>query len=129
MAFPLRSLCLTTCLAASFGTLAQQDSSAELRAQAKAIRDAAEATYRQTSYHCYDKFLVNACLEDAKLVHINQVKEARRLEARANRIDRGKRIKAMEARLRKVENRPEAATVTPVASPTTPAPRPADTEQ
>jgi hypothetical protein len=110
MSFPLRALCLAACLALPAGAIAQEENSAELRDRAQAIRDAADARYTHTTYHCYDKFLVNACLDAARLELIERIREARLLEARANRIDRGKRIEAMEARLRKIENRPAPAT-------------------
>ncbi len=120
MSFLLRALCLAASLAATCNAFAQEETSSALRERATAIREATEATYLKTTYACYDKFFVNACLDDARLERIAQVKEARLLEARANRIDRGARIKAMEARLHKVENRPDAATVTPVAPPAPP---------
>jgi len=116
MPHPLRTLCLVASLCAATGAYAQEESSAQLREQASTIREAADKQYKQVTYDCYDKFFVNACLDDARVELITQVKEARLLEARANRIDRGKRIKAMEARLRKVESRPENA-----AAPETPA--------
>ena len=125
MSFPLRTLCLVASLCAATGAFAQEESSVQLRERASAIRDAANAQYKQVTYDCYDKFFVNACLDDARVELITQVKEARLLEARANRIDRGERIKAMEARLRKVENRPESspADATTANDGATPAPR------
>jgi len=117
MPYPLRTLCLVTSLCAAASAFAQEENSAQLRERASAIREAADTQYKQVTYACYDKFFVNACLDDARVALIDQVKEARLLEARANRIDRGARIKAMEARLRKVEGRPEQApTVSPAAT-------------
>ncbi|WP_227816098.1 hypothetical protein [Nitrogeniibacter aestuarii] len=98
-----RALCLALMLAASGHAMAEEPSSGELRAQAKAIRDDAERAFKVTTYHCYDKFLVNACLDEAKLDRLKQVKVARALEAKASTMDRRKRVKAMEARLRKTE--------------------------
>lgn len=106
MPYPLRTLCLVASLCATASAFAQEESSTQLRERASAIREAADAQYKRVTYACYDKFFVNACLDGARVELIDQVKEARLLEARANRIDRGERIKAMEARLRKVENRP-----------------------
>jgi len=110
MPYPLRTLCLVASLCAAASAFAQEENSAQLRERASAIREAADTQYKQVTYACYDKFFVNACLDDARVALIDQVKEARLLEARANRIDRGARIKAMEARLRKVENRPAEPT-------------------
>jgi len=101
-----RALCLALTLAAAGPALANEPTSDELRARAKDIRGAAEQDFKVTTYHCYDRFLVNACLDDAKLARLEQVKEARVLEAKANKMDRSKRVKAMEARLRKIESAP-----------------------
>ena len=37
----------------------------ELQAQAKALRDEAEATYQATEPACYERFLVNRCIAEA----------------------------------------------------------------
>jgi len=108
MSLTARALSLAL-LFATGHVLADEANSDSLRAQAKTIRDVAERDYTLTTYHCYDKFLVNACLDDAKLARLEQVKEARALEAQANRMDRSKRVKAMEARLRKVEGEAQPA--------------------
>ena len=101
---PLRpSHCLifvATLLAAS-PALAQEEDRGALRARAEALRAAAEQRFTATSATCYDKFFVNACLDDARQARTAAVMEARKLEARANRIARAKRIQAMEERLRK----------------------------
>lgn len=95
----LRALCLALCAFAPATALAEEESSAQLRERARDIRDTAEARFLTTTYHCYDKFFVNACLDEAKTERIEQVKIARALEAKANRMDRAERVKAMEARL------------------------------
>lgn len=108
-----RALCLALMFAATAPVLADEPGSDELRAQAKTLRDTAEHDFKVTTYHCYDKFLVNACLDEAKVVRLEQVKQARALEAKANTIDRRKRVNAMEARLRKIESAPDTQTPTP----------------
>lgn len=109
MPHTLRALGLALMLATAGPALADEPTSDELRSQAKDIRGTAEQTYLVTTYHCYDKFLVNACLDDAKIARIEQIKEARALEAKANTMDRRLRVKAMEARLRKVDPASAAA--------------------
>jgi len=105
----VRPLCLVLTLVAAGHAMAEDASSSELRAQAKSIRNSAEHEFKITSYHCYDKFLVNACLDGAKVARLEKVKEARALEAHANKLDRSKRVKAMEARLRQTESSPANA--------------------
>jgi len=103
MSLNTRALSLTLLLVSAFPAAAEEASSSALREQAKAIRNRAENAFKVTSYHCYDKFLVNACLDEAKLTRLEQVKDARALEAQANKMDRNKRVRAMEARLRKID--------------------------
>ncbi len=97
-----RLMILATLLAAPL-LHAQQDEidSRALRERAQALRAAAEQAFITTSAACYDKFFVNACLDNARQTRTEAVVEARKLEAKANRIARAKRIKAMEERLRK----------------------------
>ncbi|KAA3653919.1 MAG: hypothetical protein DWQ11_06580 [Proteobacteria bacterium] len=111
------------CLMAVAGAAAAQDadgteSSAQLRDRAKTLRKAAEADFASREAGCYDRFRVNACLDDAREDRTAQMQAARKLEARANRIDRGARIKAMEARLRDAEER----RANPVSVPLVPLP-------
>ncbi|MCB1938046.1 MAG: hypothetical protein KDE64_02460 [Rhodocyclaceae bacterium] len=100
-----RALLFVASLLAAGAVHAQAEDSRALRREASALRDNAGATFARTRAACYDRFFVNACLDDARLEHTAQIKAARLLEARANRIDRGERIRAMEARLRKAEAR------------------------
>ncbi|MBT0960002.1 hypothetical protein [Denitromonas iodatirespirans] len=111
---PLRpSVLLFACLMSLAGGVLALDAEAvddgegsdSLRAQATAIRKAAEREFKHTEAACYDRFRVNACLDDAREARTVQLQAARKLEARANRIDRGERIKAMEARLKEAEER------------------------
>ena len=93
-------LALATLLAAS-AAFAQEEDSRALRERADALRAAAEQRFTATSATCYDKFFVNACLDDARQARTAAILEARKLEGHANRIARAKRIEAMEERLRK----------------------------
>ncbi|MCB1961081.1 MAG: hypothetical protein KDE68_11270 [Rhodocyclaceae bacterium] len=103
--FRFRALLLSLGLCAAGAALAQSEDSHALRLQASQLRDSATEAFERTTAACYDRFFVNACLDDARLTRTAQIKEARLLEGRANRIDRGARIRAMEARLRKAEAR------------------------
>jgi hypothetical protein len=120
MTRPLRlSALLFTCLLSATGAgvvhaADDTDSSENLRAQARSIRKAAEADFAQRESGCYDRFRVNACLDDAREDRTAQMQTARKLEARANRIDRGERIKAMEARLKDAEERRAKPTPVPL---------------
>lgn len=107
--------CLLTAVGAGVAHAADDtDSSENLRAQAKSIRKAAEAGFAQRESGCYDRFQVNACLDAAREDRTAQMQTARKLEARANRIDRGERIKAMEARLKEAEVRRAKPTPVPL---------------
>ena len=109
-------LILAGLLAAPAAALAQEavESSASLRERAKAMRGAATEGFARTEAACYDRFFVNACLDEAREARTVQMQAARKLEARANRIDRGERIKAMEARLRLADERRSAAQPDPI---------------
>ncbi len=120
---PRLSLMLFVCLMSAAGAGFAQavegvDSSETLRDQAKQMRKAAEADFSRREAGCYERFLVNSCLDDAREDRTTLMQEVRKLEARANRIDRGERIKAMEARLRDAE----ARRANPVSVPLLPLP-------
>ena len=67
---------------------------AELEAQGKALRDEAEATFKATEAGCYDKFLVNRCIDQAKRQRLDTIQRARALEAEARQIDLAQRQRA-----------------------------------
>ena len=113
------SLMLFVCLMSAAGVGSAQaveevESSESLRERAKVMRKAAEEDFSQREAGCYDRFRVNACLDDAREERTTQMQAARKLQARANRIDRGERIKAMEARLREAEERRAKPTPVPL---------------
>lgn len=64
------------------------DQAAALKAESKAVRSAADEVLEAKNVACYKKFLVNACLSDARKEHVLAVKEARRLETEAKLLDR-----------------------------------------
>lgn len=59
----------------------------DLRAQAKTLREEAEATYQATEPGCYAKFLVNRCIDQAKKARLETIQQARALESEARSID------------------------------------------
>jgi len=54
--------------------------------EAKALRGQADDTYRAAEPACYERFLVNRCLAQAKEARLEQVRRARTMENEANRI-------------------------------------------
>ena len=109
---------------------AQEEDAGALRDNADALRATAEQAFIKKSAACYDKFFVNACLDKARQERTRAVIEARKLEARANRIARAKRGEAMEKRLREsgvILPPPDAAPadVPAPSDPPTPTPNPA----
>lgn len=77
--------------AAETGSEADKARISELRAQAKDLRDEAEATFSATEPGCYRKFLVNRCIDEAKKRRLDTIREARALESEARGIDLAER--------------------------------------
>ncbi len=57
-----------------------------LEAEGKALRAQAEATYAATVPGCYDRFLVNRCIDQAKQARLETIQRARALEAESRRL-------------------------------------------
>lgn len=68
-----------------------------LREQAKALRAQADDRLATALPACYERFLVNRCIANAKEAHLEQVREARQLEIEAGRLELAERRKAAEA--------------------------------
>ena len=73
---------------------AEDTRKAELNAQAKALRHEAEATFVATEAGCYQKFLVNRCIDQSKQLRLETIQRARALEAEARKIDLAQRQRA-----------------------------------
>jgi len=58
-----------------------------LHAQARALRSLAEADFAATEPACYQRFLVNRCLDQARQLRIERIREARELEIEARKIE------------------------------------------
>jgi hypothetical protein len=59
-----------------------------LRDEASALRQAGDAAYETAQKACWQRFLVNSCLDEAKQAHRAEVSRARQLEQEAREIER-----------------------------------------
>lgn len=72
----------------------------ELHERASALRTGAEARFAAAEPACYERFLVNRCLDRARRERLDSIREARELEIQARRIELAdKRRQAEEAGL------------------------------
>ncbi len=71
---------------------------ARLKAGGKALRDQAEADYRAAVPGCYERFLVNRCIDQAKQARLEAVQRARQMESEARRLDLAEKQRALAAR-------------------------------
>ncbi|NLF53823.1 MAG: hypothetical protein GX576_05390 [Thauera phenolivorans] len=69
-----------------------------LKDEGRRLRAEAEATYLDTERACYDRFLVNRCIDQAKAKRLETIRRARELEAEARRIDLAERRRLAEER-------------------------------
>ena len=88
-------------LIASFGALAQTGSDAA-RVRINAERSRLEATFALEDTACYKRFLVNNCLDEAKVRHRDALGDLRRQEIVLN--DESRKAKAAE-QLQKIEDK------------------------
>ena len=58
-----------------------------MQAEAAALREHAEAEFRATEPLCYQRFLVNRCLDQARALRLERIRAARALEIDARRIE------------------------------------------
>jgi len=93
------------------------DESEALKARAAAIRDEAEARYASAQEECYRKFLVNACLDDARKAYKRVSIEVRPMEQAVRDFERDQRQadadakeakRAVDAARREQEQREQA---------------------
>ena len=90
-----------------------------LEADGKALRAEAEATYEATVPGCYDRFLVNRCIDQAKKKRLETVKRARELEAESRRLTLAERQRVAAEAGAKAERplTPATPTALPATSP------------
>lgn len=80
----------------------------ELRDQASTIRADAKRAYEAAQPGCWKKFLVNACMEDARQTQRAEDRKARALDKEARDLEREvKRQDAAEREARRIEELPE----------------------
>ena len=86
-----------------------------MQARARALREQAESEFVQTEAECYRRVLVNRCLEQARQLRLERIREARALDIEARRIELAHRQQQLER-----EQRPEQAdtTLRPIPQPT-----------
>ena len=101
---------------------AERARAAALEAEGKALRAEAEATYEATVPGCYEKFLVNRCIDQAKKQRLETIRRARELEAEGRRLTLAERQRAAAAKPASGE-RPDAP-ARASALPAGPAPAP-----
>lgn len=61
--------------------------SEKLRTEAAGLRDAAEARFLEEHIACYQRFLVNRCIDQARERRVLEIRKARALDLEASRID------------------------------------------
>ncbi|MDT3672736.1 MAG: hypothetical protein ROZ37_20655 [Aromatoleum sp.] len=71
---------------------------AALRGDAKTLRDQADDTLRAAEPGCYERFLVNRCLANAKAARLESIRKARELEAEAGRLEVAERQRLAQER-------------------------------
>ena len=120
------ALLASTVLPAHAQTADEAARAAALEAEGKALRAEAEATYATTVPGCYEKFLVNRCIDQAKKQRLETIRRARELEAEGRRLTLAERQRAVAAKPAsgEVPTAPPAPTALP-ASPASPALAPA----
>lgn len=87
--------------------------SSRLRAEAKELRDQADTAFAETEAACYQRLLVNRCIEQAREARLGQVRESRALEAQAREIELAEKRRAVEEReqgARRSANEPPSPT-------------------
>lgn len=63
----------------------------DLRERAKTMRSSADSHFAMTEHDCYSRFLVNRCIDQAKLERLARIREARLMEIEASRLELAER--------------------------------------
>ena len=79
-------------------TVAGADRAKALRDEATVVRQAAEATHAEAQKACWQRFLVNSCLDEAKQAMRAETARARAMEREARRIERDRKQREIAAR-------------------------------
>lgn len=90
--------------------------------QARELRARADADLKAAEYDCHQRFMVNRCLNEARQLRLERIREARELEIRARRIELAERQRrAAEAGMPTQAERPRGAIPAPTQIPAPPA--------
>ena len=81
------------------------------------LREAAETRFRQTEIACYDKFLVNYCLDRARKARNEEISKARELEIGGKRMELAERRRVAEQRQTSIDMRSGRDVPEPMAVP------------
>lgn len=81
--------------------------------EAEALRDLAESDFRAAEPGCYERFLVNRCLDQARALRLDRIRAARAMEIEARRIELAHKRAEVEAAAR-----PQSVTSTDTTIPT-----------
>ncbi|AWI76728.1 hypothetical protein CEW83_17150 [Parazoarcus communis] len=113
-------LCLLTPLSqAADSSAADDERASRLKDEAAQLRDQAEATYQATEPQCYERFLVNRCIDAAKQARLDDIRRARALESEARKLELAARQRAADEAMRNNPGAPQQAPATsPAADPT-----------
>ena len=89
---------------------ARLDKAAALQAESRAMKDAAKQTLEEKTPACDQKFLVNACREEARREYLKASHAAQRLETEGRAIEREvKKEQVADSKQRKAEEAPQQA--------------------
>ncbi|WP_248280522.1 hypothetical protein [Aromatoleum aromaticum] len=83
----LLSLLLAVAAATAGAAEADLEHAERLRDEARALRAEADDTLRRAEPACYERFLVNRCIAQAKEARLDKIRKARAIEAEANRLE------------------------------------------
>lgn len=86
-------------------------------AEGEQLREAAETRFRQTEIACYDKFLVNYCLDRARKARNEEISKARELEIGGKRMELAERRRVAEQRQTSIDMRSGRDVPEPMAVP------------
>lgn len=119
-------ICLYTPLGhgADDNAVTNSERSRQLKTEAAQLRKQAEAQYQATEPVCYQRFLVNSCIDTAKQERLDSIRRARALEAEARQIDLVERQRAASKAMTDNPGAPQSASAPSPASDAAISPQP-----
>lgn len=82
----------------------------QLKAEAKQLRGEAETSFETIEPACYEKFMVNRCIDQAKQDRLTTIRRARALEAEARKLELAQRQRNAAEVMRGNPGAPQSAT-------------------